>query len=55
MSEDNNVPTIDEQLIRTTTRIVAIGKDGISTGTGFFYQFVIDNKNVPLSLQTNMF
>ena len=48
MTEDNNVLTIDEQLIRTTTRIVAIGKDGISTGTGFFYQFVIDNKNIPV-------
>lgn len=48
MPGNDSVPTIDEQLIRTTTRIVAIGKDFVSTGTGFFYQFVVDNKNVPV-------
>lgn len=48
MPENNVVPTVDEQLIRTTTRIVAIGNDVVSTGTGFFYQFKIDNKKVPV-------
>lgn len=48
MANNRNISTIDEQLIRTTVRIVAVGKNGVSTGTGFFYKFIIDNKIVPV-------
>ena len=40
---------IDEQIIHTTIRIVSSRSDGlISTGTGFFYQFDINGKQIPV-------
>ena len=38
----------DDFLIRTTIRIEVKTKDGIATGTGFFYQFEIDEAKIPV-------
>jgi len=38
----------DDFLIRTTIRIEVKTKDGIATGTGFFYQFEIDGAKIPV-------
>ena len=39
----------DEFIIRTTIRIEILTKDGLTaSGTGFFYQFQIDDANVPV-------
>lgn len=39
----------DEFIIRTTIRIEVLTKDGLTaSGTGFFYQFQIDDANVPV-------
>lgn len=44
---NTNIP-IDEQLLRTTIRIVSIKNDGVTySGTGFFFKFEINNHFVP--------
>lgn len=39
---------LDEFLIRTTIRLEVQTKEGLCTGTGFFYTFKLDGNNIPV-------